>query len=292
LHKPKAFNDNSLYNLRFYNGSGIIFESLSTIGILGTIGLLLIILTFLSVIVYLLSRDKEKNKIYSLGFVSAALIFLINALGDQNEWSDFACRRAFEHFGDGDSFERKLNRKKRVFNLSLKASPNLPHPGFYLYGSGNRRCFPVCFYRQGFYCDMYVGSANREATISENGSVAKVLKGINLYGKEGRYYSRLAQEYMALVNQEIAKGENDRDLNKVQVYLNNSIAAANMGKDLMKQDVLASEVSAQVYESAGVYVPDSLPLTEAAYKRAQELEPENPNFYLKLGQIKEASGGN
>lgn len=48
------------------------------------------------------------------------------------------------------------------------------------------------------------------------------------------------------------------------------------------------KIDADVIGVAGGYVPDSLPLSETTYKRAQELEPRNPNFYLKLGQIKEA----
>ena len=288
LHKPQYFNDNSLYNLRFYDGAGVIFESLSTIGALGTISLLLVLLTFLSVIIYLLSRDKEKNKIYSLGFVSAALIFLINALMIRMSGSTLLvgvilCILAIA------VVLKESESEEKSFNLSLKASPKFALTlAFIFMVVATGVVFLFVFIGKVFVADMYIGSANREAVISEGGSVTKVLKAINLYGKEGRYYSRLAQEYLALVNQEIAKGESDRDLNKVQTYLNNSIGAANMGKNLMKQDVLAAEVSAQVYESAGVYVPDSLPLTEATYKRAQELEPENPNFFLKLGQIKEA----
>src|SRR4030066_2495702 len=56
----------------------------------------------------------------------------------------------------------------------------------------------------------------------------------------------------------------------------------------MPKDVLANESLAQIYENAGLYVPDSLNLAENAYKEAQKLEPHNPNYYVKLGQIKTA----
>jgi len=45
-------------------------------------------------------------------------------------------------------------------------------------------------------------------------------------------------------------------------------------------------VLAQIYENAGVYVGDSLALAEESYQKTAELDPHNPNFYLKLGQIK------
>lgn len=292
LYKPQEFNNNSLYNLRFYNGSGVFFESLSTIGILGTIGMILVLLTFLGVIIYLLSRDKEKNKIYSLGFVSAAVIFLINALILKMNGSILLVGIILGILAIAVVLKESGSEENNL-NLSLKASPKFALTlAFIFMIVATGVIFLFIFIGKVFVADMYIGSANRETKISEEGSTAKVLKAIKLYGKEGRYYSRLAQEYMALVNQEIAKGESERDLNKVQVYLNNSIAAANMGKDLMKQDVLATEVAAQVYESAGAYVSDSLPLTEATYKKALEMEPENPSFYIKLGQVKESLAAN
>lgn len=288
LQKPQVFNDNSLYNLRFYDGSGALFELLATIGALGTISLLLVILTFFSVIIYLLSRDKEKNKIYSLGLTSVAVIFLIDALTLKIEGSILLIGVLLGILALAIVLKESDSEEKN-FSLSLKASPKFALTlAFIFMIVATGVVFLFVFIGKVFAADIYIGLASKEATISENGSVNRVLKAINLYGKEGRYYSRLAQEYMALVNQEIIKSENDRDLNKVQTYLNNSIAAANTGKDLMKNDVLATEVAAQVYENAGAYVTDSLSLSEAAYKRAQELEPENPNFYLKLGQIKEA----
>ena len=46
------------------------------------------------------------------------------------------------------------------------------------------------------------------------------------------------------------------------------------------------ETLAQIYENAGLYVVDSLNLAADSYKRGLELEPNNPNYFLKLGQIK------
>jgi cytochrome c-type biogenesis protein CcmH/NrfG len=76
------------------------------------------------------------------------------------------------------------------------------------------------------------------------------------------------------------------DLEAVKRYLNNSIAASVRGRDLMPKDVLAVESLAQIYENAGLYIPDSLTLAENIYKDAQKLEPHNPNYFVKLGQIK------
>lgn len=292
MHRPQNFNANSLYNLRFYDGSGIFFESLSTLGAIGTVAVFLVLLTYLSVVIYLLSRDKEKNKVYSLGFVSGAVIFLINAVMLRVNGAVLLVGALLSILAMAIVMKESQSEEKS-FNLSLKASPKFALTlAFIFMVVATGVVFLFIFIGKVFVADMHMGAANREASVSESGSVSKVLKAINLYGKESRYYSRLSQEYMALVNQEISKGENDRDINKVQTYLNNSITAANMGKNLMKNDVLANEVVAQVYENASAYVPDSLSLTEAAYKSAQELEPHNPNFFLKLGQVKTAFARN
>jgi hypothetical protein len=290
LHKPQDFNLNALYNLRFYQGAGMFFESVSTLGALGTIGFLLVLLTYLSVVVYLLSRDKQKNKIYSLGLSAAALIFLIDGMMIRMEGAVLIIGTLLSILALATVLVlEKSEAEEKNWSLSLKASPKFALTlAFIFMVVATGVIFLFVYVGKIFVADMLIGSANREGTISEEGSVSKVVRAIGLYGKEGRYYSRLAQEYMVLVNQEIAKAESERDINKMQAYLNNSIKAANAGKDLMKQDVLATEVAAQVYESAGVYVPDSLPLAESSYKRAQELEPHNPIFYLKLGQIKTA----
>src|SRR3990172_1859580 len=58
LYRPQEFNLNNFYNLRFYQGTGMIMEALPTIGILGTVFLALLALSFISVAIYLLASQK------------------------------------------------------------------------------------------------------------------------------------------------------------------------------------------------------------------------------------------
>ncbi|PIP26749.1 MAG: hypothetical protein COS71_03755 [Candidatus Moranbacteria bacterium CG06_land_8_20_14_3_00_40_12] len=286
LHKPQDFNLEALYNLRFYQGSGIIFESLPTIGVLGTISLVLIILTFLGVEIYLLTKEKEKNKIFSLGTAAASLIFLVNAATFRIEGPIFLLGVLLATLGLIILYKESESEEKYL-NLSLKASPKFALTLAFIFMvviSGV--VFVFVFLGRVFVADVQAGLAVKKSQISEKDSVAKILKAINLNKREGRYFSRLAQDYMFLANQEVAKGESDRDLNKITEYLNFSISSAKIGRDLMSKDVTANEVLAQIYENAGVYVGDSLALAEESYQKTAELDPHNPNFYLKLGQIK------
>jgi cytochrome c-type biogenesis protein CcmH/NrfG len=137
-----------------------------------------------------------------------------------------------------------------------------------------------------YAADIYAGSALRQAQVTQDGSIAKVLKAANLNTKESRYYTNIGQQYMVLANNEMLKSDASRDVTAVQNYLNNAVVASTQGRDLAPTDAATVEALAQIYVNAGVYVPDSFKLAEDTYKRALELEPNNPDFTLALGKIK------
>ncbi|HDZ85871.1 MAG TPA: tetratricopeptide repeat protein, partial [Candidatus Moranbacteria bacterium] len=277
---------NALYNLRFYQGTGIVFEALSTIGALGTFALALIILSFISMSVYLLARDKEKNKIYSLGLLAATFIVLANIIIGRAEGSIMLIGALVGTLTLAVLL-KESGSEENYFKFTLKASPKFALTlAFIFMVISAGVVFLFIFVGKAYTADIYAGLAVRESQVTEEGSINKLNRAIGIFNKEGRYYSRLGQEYMVLANNEILKGEEERDLNVIQQYLNNSIASSKRGADLMKNDAQSTEVLAQIYENAGLYVADALKLSEETYRRALELEPNNPNFYVKIGQIK------
>ena len=134
--------------------------------------------------------------------------------------------------------------------------------------------------------DLTVLHINISEKVSIDGSVPKIERAIRLNAKEGRYFARLGQEYMVLTNEEMLKEATERDDNKIRVYLSSAIQATSYARDLMKNDITVVESLAQIYENSGVYLLEGLNSAEEEYKRALELEPNNPNFYIRLGQIK------
>ncbi|MCD6149252.1 tetratricopeptide repeat protein [bacterium] len=283
---PQEFNLNSFYQLRFYQGTGVFFESLSTLGAVGTIALVILILSFISVAVYLVSKDKEKNKIYSLGLLSATLVIIVSSFMIRTEGTILFLGVLIGILTIGILLEES-DLKSSYVNLSLKASPKFALAlAFIFVVVSAGAAFLFAFIGKAYVADIYAGLAVGEKQISEEGSIKKLGEAIRLYGNEGRYYLRIGQEYMVLANSEILKSEEERDMNKIQKYLNDSIRFSKKGAELMSNDVLAIETLAQVYENAGFYVSDSLSLSEEQYGRARDLEPRNPNFYFKLGQIK------
>ena len=280
---PKNFDN---MNLRFFEGEGIFLESLSTIGVIGTILLTIIVLTFIGTSVFLLYRDKEKNKIYSLGIMSAAIVLLVNAMVSQAEASVLIMLVLMGTLAVGIVF-MESGVKEKFISFSLKTSPKfaltLAFISLLIFASV---AFLFVFFGKMYIADLFMGKAARAGAVSIDGSVSKIERAIQLNGKEGRYFSRLGQEYMVLANEEMLKGEEERDKNKITLYLSAGIQAGSIGKDLMKNDVAVVESLAQIYENSGVYLLEGLNSAEEQYKRALELEPNNPNFYVRLGQIK------
>lgn len=289
LHHSKDFNLNALYNLRFYQGTGLFFEALPTVGALGTIALILLALSFISVVIYLLTKEKEKNKIYSLGYVTSALILLGASFTGRAEGAVVIMAGLFGALALALLLWESGSEEKNI-SLSLKASPKYALAlAFIFIVVSAGVVFLYVFLGKILVADVYAGKKAVGNQATEEDINSGLGKAIQLYPQEGRYYSQASQNYMILANSEILKGEKERDLLKVQNNLNVSILLAKRGSELMKNDVLAVENLALIYENASLYVKDSLDLARATYEQAQKLEPHNPDYFIKLGQIKIAA---
>lgn len=282
--KPQDFNLNTLYNIRFYQGSGLIFESLTTVGVLGAVALIVLILSFLSLGVYLLTKGKkaENSRILSLGLFTAVLVIIIDALLSKTEGGILLIGVILGAVTMATLLQEG-ETEERSFSLSLKSSPNYALAlAFVFMVVSAGVVFIFVFLGKALVADMAVGKAEQEKNVEL--SAEQLVRAIKLNGLEGRYYVQLGQKNMVLANEELKKS--NRDANKIQVYLNNSIEASKKGKDLMPKDVATVESLALIYENAGFYVADSFSIAEDFYRQALELEPNNPNFLLKLGQLK------
>jgi tetratricopeptide (TPR) repeat protein len=288
LFRPQEFNGNALYTLRFYQGTGLVAEALATIGVVGTILMLIVWFSLLSIGLYLLTMDKAKNKIASLGLWSVTvMLFVAGFVSPINATililgvilSALALATLLQESGS----------EERYWELSFRATPKFALAlAFVFMVVSAGVAFIFVFMGKVFLADVSAGVATRQPA-SIDGTIPKYVRAIQLYPQEGRYYTRIAQEYMAVANAEGGKNADERDVNRIAFTVRESVAAGLRAKDLMPNDVLATEALGLVYENASIFATDALPKAEEMYTRALELEPQNPLFAIKLGQIKRLS---
>ncbi len=291
MFRPVEYNANALYTLRFYQGTGLFFESLSTLGVIGTVLMLIVWFSFLSVGLYLLTYEKQRNKIYSLGFWTVVVMFFIGAFIAPINGPLLLIGALLASLALGILLLESGSEEK-FLNLSFKAAPKFALALAFIFMVVSAGvAFVFVFMGKVFIADFDAGQAVRMAADAPSRDAAALLaRATERYPQEGRYFTRLGQEYISLANIEAAKTEKDRDINTVATYVRQAVMDGEQGRRLMPNDVMAVESLALIYENSAVYASDALPKAEESYNRAHELEPHNPLFYLKLGQVKRALG--
>ncbi len=291
LNRPQSFNLNALYSLRFSQGTGVLFESVATLGILGSIFLLILILTYIGSQFYLMYKGKEKNKLYSLGLLSASAIFLVDALSVRMDGGMLILGLLFSALALAVSLEESGSTDNNL-SLSLKASPKFALALAFIFMVVSAGvAFLFVYLGKVYASDIYAKRASANVNTNPDQALKDMGNSISLNPLESAYYVQLGQYYMALANQEAMKNQDTRDASKIQAYLNNSIAVTNQAATMSPNNVGTIESLALIYENAGLYVANSLTLAEDNYKKAQALEPHNPIYYVKLGQLKIAAAG-
>ena len=287
-HFPEGLDN---LGIRFFQGKGLLLESVSTMGALGAVALLVLALTFLSISVYLLAKDREKNKIYSLGMFSIAFVFMISLFLNGMGASIFIFSGLFVALTIA-ALQAESEIKNNFLPISLKASSKfaLTLAFIYLLIFASVAFFFV-YLGKTYLADIYAKKALAERVAGEEGAVENLYRAVRLNPKEGRYFSILGQEYMRLANENILKPEDQRDIEKIRNYINLSKEAASMGENLMPNDVTAVEVAAAIFRDSGNYFDQDLEIAEEKYQRAIDLEPNDPGHYLNIGVIKEMQAG-
>lgn len=292
LYKPEELNRGIQNTFRFYQGGNFFLEVLPTVGIVGAFFFLVLVLTVLGVGIVGLSRDKERNKVFSLGMWSAVLVFFVALFRMPIDGPILVYGFLFLALAVAVLIEEGGISDERI-HLSLKASPKYALAlafTFMVVSAGV--AFLFAFLGKAFLADIHAGRASRLVTSSREVSddaLSLMGRSLALVPYEGRYYATLGQMYMTVVNKEAAKPENERNLDVIKTLVErNAVPLVDEAARRMPNDVLAFEVSGQVYENVSLLAgsdPAVLARTAEVYRRAMALEPRNPNFPLKLGLI-------
>lgn len=285
--KPADFNLTSAWNVYFDSAQGIFFEVVATLGLVGTLTLILLLGSLLFVAVFgLIKAQKISDKLFISGatgsfaviFVSAffltfnSILILLSFLLGALLYASILASKGF---------------KFPTINLSLKASPQnaIALATTFLFISAGVVVFFALLTR-AFVADFYAYKAAQAQTLED--AATQITRSIRLVDYRATYYSRLGQYYMALVNQEANKPAQEADSVAALSYLQAAISASRQALSLTPNDVEAVGALASIYENATLYISDANSFAVDYYNRMMELEPINPIPHIRLAVLKTA----
>lgn len=285
-YQPKNFNASFDNIPRFYQGTGIVAELAPTTGVLGIIAFVILFLTFISVIFYLIKKARKDNNVYSLGFLAATTMIMTGSLISRADGSAILANLLVVILALTIIFEEsEMENSFRALTLKASAKFALTMAFIFVLVSVGV-VFMFIFIGKAFSADIRAYLGVKEIQSGNANAIEKINRATSIFGREGSYFILAGQEYMLLANDENAKKAENRDTGKIIDYVNRAMENSKKGSDLMPNDVQAMEALAQVYENVGLLGADTLQSAEEKYKKAAELEPHNPIFLVKLGQIK------
>lgn len=288
LYKPETFNQTPFYTVRFYEGSSALFETLTTVGVAGMIAFVIVVLSFLSIGLYLLTREREQNKMLSLALWSSAITFIIMVFTVRINGPTILIGSLLSILALRVLLWESQSEQKWL-NLSFKATPKFALTLAFLFMVVSAGVAAVFVFMGKLYmADMYAGRAVRAESPSVDGSLTDLSQALGYYPKESRYYTRAGHESLALALGEMNKPEADRNIDVARGFANSAVLNAVHAVELMPKDVAAVESVGVVYENLSLLDAGYLPKAKENYENASILDPKNPLLLLKIAQIDKA----
>lgn len=280
-YKGADFNALALWNAKFDNGSGFLFETAATTGSLGVLAAAVIFLIALSIcfLTLIKVRKNDTQSILLALFASFITVIIFNLLFSVNNSlilisaliSVLAVAMAIVNYPE----------KFKTLNLSFRASPKyaLALAAIFLTLSAG----VVILFTLGvkmYLADIYVRQALNASDTSQK--ITKINQAISLAPYQDVYYLNLANNYMALANQEAIGSKNQA---VIENGLSSAIDIGKKGLALSPNNASNNEAMALIYENASFYVQGALEWAENLYNKTMELSPDSPTPYLRIALI-------
>ena len=280
-YKGADFNASPLWDAKFDNGSGYLFEIAATVGSLGVLTVVVVFLIALSICFLTLIKVQKNDTqsillalfasfitviIFSLLFSMSTALILISML-----IAILAVAMAIVNYPE----------KFKTLNLSFRASPKyaLALAAIFLTLSAA----VVILFTMGakmYLADVYVRQSLNISDINQK--IAKINQAIILAPYQDIYYLNLANNYMALANQE-ANGSRNQTV--IESSLSSAIDTGKKALALSPNNASNNQAMALIYENASFYVQGALEWAENLYNQAKELSPDSPTPYLRIALI-------
>ena len=291
-YKPEAFNDNQLYALRFKQSNNLFLEVFATTGIIGLVLFGFVWALFLGTGLYLLTyNSKETNKVISLGLWAVVVLFFVSSLFVALSGAlllVFVPLLALAYI----VLQKETFAKDHYLSFSLQATPKYALAlafTFMVVSAGV--IYVLIFFGKVYAADVMMAKGKKELAATGNAeqAITYYTKSLQLYPEESNYYLQLAEAYGVVVGKEAQKGEEaDREI--MAVALQQALAAGEVAVKLSGNDAATVEFLALLYENAIRYVTDASTRAIDLYKQAEKLDPQNPTYAVKMGEIKRYIG--
>jgi len=281
-YRGHNFNSNPMWSTRFDNATGLLFELVPTVGSLGALAIIVTILIILSLsfLALIKTAKKEVHSILLACFSSFIAIILFSAIFfiSNSLMLVMAIITCFTLVTAINIYPEEF----KSINLSLKTSPKyaLALAAIFLSVTAG----VVVLFTTGiklYLADVYTKKAFASEDLVSRGSRLERAVALNPY--RDIYYLNLANNYMNLANEEVAK--ENRDQAVVEQYLSQAVSSGKKAIEINPNSVASNESLALVYENASFYTRGALEWAENLYNNMKELDPESPIPYLRIGLI-------
>lgn len=279
--RSESFNASPLWNVRFDSASGALFELLATVGVLGTLALLVVGLVGLSISFLSLVKNANKEVDSILlglfgGFITAILFGLLFSFNNSMILlslliSVFAVSVGLVMYPE----------KFKALNLSFRASAKyaLALAAVFLFVSAG----VVVLFTMGlkmYMADVYAKDAMMTGNL--NKKITHLNRSIQLAPYQDSYYLNIANHYMALANQAAVKNS---DQTKITNNLSQAIESGKQAVEINPNKASNRESLALIYENASFYTRGALEWAEQHYQKVIDLDPNNPMPYLRIALV-------
>ncbi len=277
-YKELDFNNSPLWNVRFDNSSGVLFELMANTGALGVLSVIVVALIALSIcfIALIKTKNEEVQSILLALFASFIVALMFALLFSVN--NSFILILVLAACLSVSSAIVIYPEKFKTVNLSLRTSPKyaLALSAIFLTVSAG----VVILFTMGI--KMYLADVYAKESVQTNDVNQKIEileRAIALAPYQDVYYINLANHYINLANQQAAQQAGYEN------YLSLAIERAKKAVEISPNKAGVNEAMALIYENSAFYARGSLEWSESYYNKVIELDPNNPTAYVRLALI-------
>ncbi|MFC1617651.1 tetratricopeptide repeat protein [Patescibacteria group bacterium] len=286
-HRPEAYNNSAVWNVRFDIAGTQVYQQLATVGILGMIAIAAVVLVFAWQVIRTIARTKdERHWLLVLGpFTVWVALTVVGFFHHLNItlfillWISMLLSIAAVHYIRREAGEE--NSKTWDFSHSPQGALITSFVFLVILIGG---IVSVYYVSKMFVADMHYKQAQEKLLAGDlEGAAEEMTTAARLNNYRAAYHLGASMIFMSQANAEVTK--EDPDLDYIGTVVGASVKAAQAAS-LIEPSVADNwEAQGDIDRQAGFFTRGADEWAIDAYKRAITLDPNNPSLYNKLGKM-------